>query len=68
MEAAERTMSQILTEQIRYEIPVYQRPYSWEKANVEQRLDDGWEAYEANHAEYLTGSLITIERNHGHAE
>ena len=40
MEAAERTISQILTEQIRYEIPAYQRPYSWEKGNVEQLLDD----------------------------
>ena len=62
MEAAERTISQILTEQIRYEIPAYQRPYSWEKGNVEQLLDDIWEAYEANDEEYFIGSLITIER------
>ncbi len=65
MEAAERTISQILTEQIRYEIPAYQRPYSWEKGNVEQLLDDVWEAYEANDAEYFIGSLITIEREKG---
>jgi len=55
MEAAERTISQILTEQIRYEIPAYQRPYSWEKGNVEQLLDDIWEAYEAQDEEYLLG-------------
>uniref|UniRef100_UPI004047D86D DUF262 domain-containing protein n=2 Tax=Yoonia sp. TaxID=2212373 RepID=UPI004047D86D len=65
MEAAERTISQILTEQIRYEIPAYQRPYSWEKGNVEQLLDDVWEAYEANDEEYFIGSLITIEREKG---
>jgi len=65
MEAAERTISQILTEQIRYEIPAYQRPYSWEKANVEQLLDDVWEAFEANDEEYFIGSLITIEREKG---
>ena len=65
MEAAERTISQILTEQIRYEIPAYQRPYSWEKGNVEQLLDDIWEAYEANDEEYFIGSLITIERRSG---
>ncbi|MCB1381239.1 MAG: DUF262 domain-containing protein [Alphaproteobacteria bacterium] len=65
MEAAERTISQILTEQIRYEIPAYQRPYSWEKGNVEQLLDDIWEAYEANDSEYFIGSLITIERDKG---
>lgn len=57
MEAAERTISQILTEQIRYEIPAYQRPYSWEKGNVEQLLDDIWEAYEAQDEEYFIGSL-----------
>lgn len=62
MEASERTISRILTEQIRYEIPPYQRPYSWEKGNVEQLLDDVWEAYEADDAEYFIGSLITIER------
>ena len=65
MEASERTISQILTEQIRYEIPPYQRPYSWEKGNVEQLLDDVWEAYEAGDEEYLIGSLITIERQKG---
>ncbi|MDW9972819.1 DUF262 domain-containing protein [Sinorhizobium meliloti] len=65
MEAAERTISQILTEQICYEIPAYQRPYSWEKGNVEQLLDDVWEAYEAKDEEYFIGSLITIERDKG---
>ena len=65
MEAAERTISQILTEEIRYEIPPYQRPYSWEKANVEQLLEDVWEAYEAKDEEYFIGSLITIEREKG---
>ncbi|MDX0135221.1 DUF262 domain-containing protein [Sinorhizobium meliloti] len=65
MEAAERTISQILTEQIQYQIPAYQRPYSWEKGNVEQLLDDVWEAYEAADEEYFIGSLITIEREKG---
>ncbi|MGN7956806.1 hypothetical protein D3C80_122370 [compost metagenome] len=65
MEAAERTISQILTEQIRYEIPAYQRPYSWEKGNVEQLLDDVWEAYAASDEEYFIGSLITIEHEKG---
>ncbi|WP_372571709.1 DUF262 domain-containing protein [Ruegeria jejuensis] len=63
MEAAERTISKILTEQIRYEIPPYQRPYSWEKGNVEQLLEDVWDAFEADDEEYFIGSLITIERS-----
>ncbi|TAT97836.1 DUF262 domain-containing protein (plasmid) [Rhizobium ruizarguesonis] len=65
MEASERTISQILTEQICYEIPPYQRPYSWEKGNVELFLDDIWEAYQAKDEEYFIGSLITIEREKG---
>ncbi|MEO0455016.1 MAG: DUF262 domain-containing protein [Cyanobacteria bacterium P01_A01_bin.114] len=63
MKAEERTISQILTEQICYEIPPYQRPYSWEKENVQQLLDDLLEAYEAQDKEYFIGSLITIERD-----
>ena len=62
MKAEERTISNILTEQICYEIPPYQRPYSWEKENVQQLLDDVWEAYTENDSEYFIGSLITIER------
>ena len=65
MEAAERTISQILTEQIQYEVPAYQRPYSWEKGNVQQLLDDVWEAFTASDEEYFIGSLITIEREKG---
>jgi hypothetical protein len=62
MKAEERTISNILTEQICYEIPAYQRPYSWEKENVQQLLDDIWEAYTEQDSEYFMGSLITIEK------
>jgi hypothetical protein len=63
MKAEERTISNILTEQLCYEIPAYQRPYSWEKENVQQLLDDIWEAYTEGDGEYFIGSLITIERD-----
>ena len=62
MNAEERTISKILTEQICYEIPPYQRPYSWGRENVQELLDDLWEAYTENDSEYFIGSLITIER------
>lgn len=62
MKAEERTISSILTEQICYEIPPYQRPYSWERENVQQLLDDLWDAYQAGDHEYFIGSLITIEK------
>src|SRR5690348_5347018 len=62
MKAEERTISNILTEQFSYEIPPYQRPYCWEQENVQQLLEDLWEAYTAKDNEYFIGSLITIER------
>jgi len=62
MQASERKISQVLTEEIRYEVPPYQRPYSWTRENVEQLLDDVWEAHVRNDTEYFIGSLITIER------
>ncbi len=65
MKADERTIGDVLTNQIRYEIPAYQRPYSWERGNVEQLLDDVWEAFSAHDEEYFIGSLITIEREKG---
>ena len=58
MKAEERTISNILTEQICYEIPPYQRPYSWEIENVHQLLEDVWEAYEAEESEYFIGSTL----------
>jgi hypothetical protein len=62
MKAEERTIIKVLTEQICYEIPPYQRPYSWERDNVEQLLQDIWEACEKSDQEYFIGSLITIEK------
>jgi hypothetical protein len=62
MKAEERTISNVLTEQVCYEIPPYQRPYSWERENVQQLLEDVWEAYKAHDSEYFIGSLITIEK------
>src|SRR5436305_1358204 len=62
MKAEERTISKILTEQIRYEIPPYQRPYSWQTENVQQLMEDLWSAYKSDDSEYFIGSLITIER------
>jgi len=62
MKADERTISRILTEQTCYQIPPYQRPYSWRMENVQELLDDLWNAFSENDSEYFIGSLITIER------
>ncbi|NUY33009.1 DUF262 domain-containing protein [Paraburkholderia sp. JPY303] len=65
MKAEEQALGNLLTNQLTYEIPPYQRPYSWEVENVQQLLDDIWDAYETNDPEYFIGSLITIERERG---
>jgi len=65
MKAEESTVGHILTDQICYEIPPYQRPYSWKAENVQQLLEDIWEAYDNTDEEYFIGSLITIETERG---
>jgi len=40
MEAKESKIIDILTENKKFFIPSYQRPYSWDKNNTEQLLDD----------------------------
>lgn len=62
MNAEERTIGQILTESLSYEIPPYQRPYSWNQDNVREFLDDIEDAYDEDDPEYFIGSLITIQR------
>lgn len=61
MKAEEKSISQLLTEQLRYEIPRYQRPYSWQAEHVQDLLEDVQEACDKNDKEYFIGSLITIK-------
>jgi uncharacterized protein with ParB-like and HNH nuclease domain len=61
MEAREHSISQILTEQIIYQIPAYQRPYSWGTDEAQELLDDIWNAYERKDNEYFMGSIITVK-------
>lgn len=43
-----------------YNVPVYQRPYSWDVNNVKTLLSDIWEIYTSDHKEdgYYTGNLL----------
>ena len=47
--------------ELRYEIPAYQRPYSWGQEHTQDLLNDIEEAYSKKDKEYFIGSLITIE-------
>lgn len=62
MEASERKIDDVLKAEVLYQIPAYQRPYSWEADNATQLLEDVWTAYDNQEEEYFIGSLITIER------
>jgi len=50
-----------------YSVPVYQRPYSWESAQINVILDDIFDAYKLPEAEreegYFIGSIYIHDRN-----
>lgn len=48
-----------------YNVPVYQRPYSWNSDNVETLLNDIFEAYNSldKNEGYYTGNLLLHDRN-----
>jgi uncharacterized protein with ParB-like and HNH nuclease domain len=45
-----------------YEIPDYQRPYSWEKEQIEELWDDIIDACSKNEDTYFLGSMILIKK------
>lgn len=46
-----------------YQIPDYQRPYSWDTEQIEQMWEDIFSAMEASDENYFLGPLILIKRN-----
>lgn len=40
IEAEERTISQIFSDEFAFEIPAYQRPYAWEEDQARELLED----------------------------
>ena len=62
MEAKESKIIDILTENKKYIIPSYQRPYSWTYEHAEQLMKDIYESFEENVQEYFIGSLICIDK------
>lgn len=62
MKAEESKLSKVLTDSRVYEIPRYQRPYSWTEKNVQDLISDVYDAFEEKQSEYFIGSVITIEK------
>ncbi|MGY5351060.1 DUF262 domain-containing protein [Wenyingzhuangia sp. IMCC45533] len=47
-----------------YQIPDYQRPYSWDKENISDLIDDLVSAFSRNDNEnYFCGSIVLVENN-----
>lgn len=51
-----------------YQIPDYQRPYSWNDEQIEQLWDDIYSAMEMNDESYFLGPMILIRTKEGHFE
>ena len=68
MEAKESKIQEILTENKKYFIPEYQRPYSWSIDNVTQLLDDLETSFSNKDIEYFIGSMICIKKDNNFFE
>lgn len=62
IEAAVKNLKNILVNDEKfYQIPDYQRPYSWDKENVSLLIEDSCEAFKSGDDEYFCGSLVLVE-------
>lgn len=62
--AKEETLHQVFKEK-RYQVPYYQRPYSWQVENAENLWDDLYQSWseEASEAQgYFLGSVVLVSR------
>jgi uncharacterized protein with ParB-like and HNH nuclease domain len=62
VEAKESKIIDILTENKKYVVPSYQRPYSWDKSNTEQLIEDIYNSFCQENEEYFIGTLICIHK------
>ncbi len=49
----------------KFVIPVYQRPYSWKKANCELLIKDLLEVYKRGYKSHFFGSIVYVENDIG---
>ena len=64
IEASEKNLDAVYCRDYVFRIPVYQRPYAWEREQVEELLDDLQAAMDRNEDEpYFLGSIVLIKRD-----
>lgn len=62
MKAEESQLTSVFADSKTYEIPRYQRPYSWTETNAYDLVNDTYDAFETKDKEYFIGSVIYIEK------
>lgn len=50
------------SENVKYEIPIYQRNYAWEKDEIAALVRDVWDACEKKKSAYYIGTLVTYDK------
>jgi len=58
IEAKEVTIGKLFSPDFMFEIPIYQRPLSWESDNFDQLFEDIFDAMNGNQSQYFLGSIV----------
>ena len=65
IEASQKTLKDIfLNDAYRFEIPSYQRPYSWTTKEAQELLEDVIEAMDEGQNDYFLGSFVLVKQPH----
>lgn len=62
IEAKKVNIGTLFSENYRFEIPIFQRPFSWRRNNFEDLFDYIYDAFESNQEEYFLGTIILQEK------
>ena len=46
----------------RYEVPIYQRNYAWEKEEISALIQDVYDAFQLSKSTYFIGTLVTFDK------
>ena len=60
-----KTVLQLFEGSTAYQVPIYQRPYSWDSEQIEELWDDIFTAFESDEPEYFLGSIILTRNKEG---
>lgn len=65
-----KSIREIFDGQYKYIVPLYQRNFAWRRDEIEQLIQDVYEAYSKTHGDgcYYIGSLVVLKRANGDFE